>query len=101
MPHRPGFHRRGDLEPFKKHLVQVLKDDRNSIIIPLPWSFMPKDIAQFLIESGIPSDHKVEVWENLTRNEASWEGQLGDCTQEFSDMSIMLVRTRNPMESQI
>ena len=95
------FHRRGDLEPFKKHLVQVLKDDRNSIIIPLPWSFMPKDIAQFLIESGIPSDHKVEVWENLTRNEASWEGQLGDCTQEFSDMSIMLVLTRNPMESQI
>ncbi len=39
------FHRRGDLTPFKRHLVHVLQDRRNAIVIPCPWdaerSFMP------------------------------------------------------------
>ena len=39
------FHRRGDLEPFKRHLVHVLADERNAIVIPRPWDFMPKDVA--------------------------------------------------------
>jgi len=42
------------------------------------------------------------VWENLTRYEAEWHGTLADCgTQEFSDMSIMLIRTLHPLSSQI
>lgn len=100
------FHRRGDLTPFKRHLVHVLQDERNAIVIPCPWdaarSFMPRHIAAYLCQSGIPADHPTEVWENLTRNEAEWHGTLGECAErEFSDMSIMLIRTLKPMASQI
>ncbi len=102
------FHRRGDLTPFKRHLVHVLQDDRNAIVIPCPWdaarSFMPRHIAAYLLENDIPPEHPTEVWENLTRNEAEWRGTLKDCAdKEFSDMSIMLIRTLRPisMDSQI
>jgi cobalt-precorrin-7 (C5)-methyltransferase len=100
------FHRRGDLAPFKRHLVHVLQDERNAIVIPCPWdaarSFMPRHIAAYLLENGISPEHPTEVWENLTRNEAEWRGSLGECVdREFSDMSIMLIRTCAPMPSQI
>jgi len=95
------FHRRGDLEPFKRHLVHALADERNAIVIPRPWDFMPKDVAAFLISRGIPAGHSVEVWENLTSREAQWSGALRDCTGDFTDMSIMLIRSLRPMPSQI
>ena len=100
------FHRRGDLEPFKRHLVHVLVDQRNAIVIPCPWdaarSFMPRHIAAYLMEHQVPPGHPVEVWENLTRDEAEWRGDLADCAErDFSDMSIMLIRTLNVMPSQI
>lgn len=96
------FHRRGDLEPFQRHLVHVLQDGRNAIVIPRPWDFMPHHVALHLLAAGIPADHPTEVWENLTRTEAEWRGQLGECTaKEFSDMSIMLIRTLAPMPSQL
>jgi len=100
------FHRRGDLTPFKRHLVHVLGDGRNAIVIPCPWdaarSFMPPHIAAYLIGEGVSPDHPTEVWENLTRSEAEWHGSLAECAhKEFSDMSIMLIRTQAPMASQI
>ena len=100
------FHRRGDLDPFKRHLLHVLQDQRNAIVIPCPWdaarSFMPRHIATYLLENGIPPEHPTEVWENLTRAEAEWHGLLADCAdKEFSDMSIMLIRTLHPLSSQI
>ncbi len=95
------FHRRGDIEPFKQHLVHALQDHRNAIVIPLPWKFMPKDISFFLIEQGIDPSHQVEVWEHLTQREASWQGTLAECNRDFSDMSIMLIRTLHPMPSQL
>ena len=95
------FHRRGDLGPFKEHLVHVLQDGRNAIVIPRPWDFMPKDIAAFLLSRGIAPDHSVEVWERLTQSEATRRGPLGECTVNFSDMSIMLIRALHPMPSQI
>ena len=95
------FHRRGDLEPFKRHLVHVLQDQRNAIVIPRPWDFMPRDIASFLLAEGIPGEHTVEVWENLTTAEATWSGRLDACTAEFTDMSILLIRALTPFPSQI
>jgi len=95
------FHRRGDLEPFKRHLVHALADERNAIVIPRPWDFMPKDVAAFLLSQGIPAEHPVEVWENLTSQDAQWSGTLRDCTGDFTDMSIMLIRSLRPMPSQI
>jgi precorrin-6y C5,15-methyltransferase (decarboxylating) CbiE subunit len=95
------FHRRGDLEPFKRHLLHVLADERNAIVIPRPWDFMPKDVAAFLLSQGVSREHRVEVWENLTSRDAQWAGMLRDCTDSFTDMSIMLIRTLRPMPSQI
>jgi len=95
------FHRRGDIEPFKRHLLHVLQDDRNAIVIPRPWDFMPRDIASYLLHAGISPEHSVEVWEQLTRTEANWTGRLSECTAEFSDMSIMLIRALEPFPSQI
>ncbi len=95
------FHRRGNIEPFKKHLISILNDNRNAIIIPRPFDFMPKDIASFLLENGINSTHKVEVWENLTQAESCWSGLLKDLNQDFSDLSIMLIRCLVPLTSQL
>lgn len=101
------FHRRGDLEPFKKHLTHVIEDDRNAIVIPHTWDFMPSDIAEYLIAKGASNEHPVEVWENLTGNEAVWEGTLAECAEQrdkdgkdvFSHFSIMLIRTLHPFPS--
>lgn len=90
------FHRRGDLAPFKQHLVHVLADERNAIVIPRPWDFMPRDVAAFLLTQGIAPGHRVEVWENLTTHEARWSGPLHECTGDFTDMSIMLIRSLQP-----
>jgi precorrin-6B methylase 1 len=81
--------------------VHVLQDDRNAIVIPRPWDFMPRDIAYYLVAQGIPPAHPVEVWENLTTDEALWSGTLGSCGRDFSDMSIMLIRSLNAMPSQL
>jgi cobalt-precorrin-7 (C5)-methyltransferase len=86
------FHRRGDIAPFQKHLVHVLEDGRNAIVIPRPWDFMPAAVASYLTENRISPDHPTEVWEHLTQSEAVWKGRLGECASDFSDMSIMLIR---------
>jgi precorrin-6y C5,15-methyltransferase (decarboxylating) CbiE subunit len=88
------FHRRGDIAPFQKHLVHVLNDSRNAIVIPRPWDFMPAAVATYLTENGISPEHPTEVWEHLTQSEAAWKGRLGECVSDFSDMSIMLIRVR-------
>ena len=53
------------------------------------------------MENGIDPRHTVEVWEHLTQKDASWQGALARCQQDFSDMSIMLIRTLHPMPSQL
>ncbi len=95
------FHRRGDIAPFQEHLVHALQDGRNVIVIPRPWDFMPKAIAEFLLARGVAAIHQTEVWEHLSQNEAAWLGTLGDCPADFTDMSIMLIRTLQPMKSQL
>ena len=92
------FHRRGDLTPYRAHLRDVLRAGRNAIIIPRPWDFMPKDIAADLLAGGVNPAHVTEVWENLSRNEAAWHGTLTELAgQEFSDMSILLIRALTPL----
>ena len=95
------FHRRGDIAPFQEHLVRALQDDRNVIVIPRPWDFMPKTIAAFLLARGLAPGHPTEIWERLTQNEAAWSGTLADCCGDFTDMSMMLIRTLHPMPSQL
>ena len=95
------FHRRGDVQPFKRHLIHALEDGRNAIVIPRPWDFMPRDIAAYCLEHGIDGARPAEVWEALTQHEASWSGRLDECTAEFSDLSIMLIRAPAEFPSQL
>jgi cobalt-precorrin-7 (C5)-methyltransferase len=95
------FHRRGNIAPFQRHLVNVLQENRNAIIIPRPWDFMPKDISCYLLKQGVSPSHPTEVWENLTKSEVEWCGPLQSLTRTFSDMSIMLIRSLLPMPSQL
>lgn len=95
------FHRRGDIGPFKRHLIHALEDGRNAIVIPRPWDFMPRDVAAYLLDGGIEGSRPVEVWEALTQAEASWAGRLDECTAEFSDLSIMLIRAPAAFPSQL
>lgn len=95
------FHRRGDLAPFKQRLVSTLKEGWNAIVIPHPWDFMPHAIAGYLIEQGVSGDQPLEVWEDLTRADQQWQGRLADCPADFSDMSIMLIRTATPIASAV
>jgi precorrin-8X/cobalt-precorrin-8 methylmutase len=81
--------------------VHALQDDRNVIVIPRPWDFMPKTIAAFLLARGLAPGHPTEIWERLTQNEAAWSGTLADCRGDFTDMSMMLIRTLHPMPSQL
>ncbi|SMB80016.1 precorrin-6Y C5,15-methyltransferase (decarboxylating) [Deinococcus hopiensis KR-140] len=92
------FHRRGNLTPFKTHLREVLRGGRNAIVIPRPWDFMPGDVAAYLLAGGASAAHQVEVWENLSRDEAEWRGTLAEMEgRKFSDMSIVLIRALTPM----
>ncbi|WP_034386163.1 cobalt-precorrin-7 (C(5))-methyltransferase [Deinococcus sp. YIM 77859] len=92
------FHRRGDLTPFKTHLRDVLRAGRHAIVIPRPWDLMPGDIAAYLLGSGLSAAHRVEVWENLSREEAAWRGTLGELEgRAFSDLSILLIRALKPL----
>ena len=95
------FHRRGDVQPFKRHLIHALEDGRNAIVIPRPWDFMPRDIAAYCLEHGIDGARPAQVWEALTQHEASWSGRLDECTAEFSDLSIMLIRAPAEFPSQL
>lgn len=95
------FHRRGDLAPFKQRLVSTLKEGWNAIVIPHPWDFMPHNIAGYLVEAGISGEQPLEVWEDLTRTDRQWQGYLADCPTDFSDMSIMLIRTTTPITSAV
>jgi cobalt-precorrin-7 (C5)-methyltransferase len=92
------FHRRGEIEKFKEHLVHALDDGRNAIVIPRPWDFMPNQISVFLVSRRIAPEHRVEVWERLTSAEAAWLGNLGSCPAGFDQMSIMLIRAL-PLET--
>lgn len=95
------FHRRGELEPFQRRLVNALKDGWNAIVIPRPWDFMPHDISAYLLEQGVDGAQSLEVWEDLSRDSKQWCGNLADCPRDFSDMSIMLIRTASPIASAV
>lgn len=90
------FHRRGDIEPFKLHMLSAIRDGRNVIAIPRPWDFMPGDMAGYLLAESVAPNSAVEVFENLSTREGSWKGSLSDLVEVgpgFSDMSIVLFRT--------
>jgi cobalt-precorrin-7 (C5)-methyltransferase len=68
---------------------------RNLIILPLPWSFMPPQIATMLLQGGIAGEHPIIVYQKLTlpgeSETRTTVQQLADWHDEFSDLSIVVL----------
>ena len=68
---------------------------RNLIILPLPWSFMPPQIATMLLQGGIAGERPVIVYQKLTlpgESETCITIQhLAEWHDEFSDLSIVVL----------
>ena len=91
------FHKSGSLKAEKMELIEASKLDKDIILLPRPWDFMPQDIAKFLLRKGIPPQIGISVYENLTlENEAVFSGSLEDFLEkDFSDLSIMIICATN------
>ena len=90
------LHARDGIEVAKQEIIDAAAaGKRNLIILPLPWSFMPPQMAQMLIEGGIAGDRAVTVHQQLTLpGESSLHTtlqQLAAWKDAFSDLSIVVL----------
>jgi cobalt-precorrin-7 (C5)-methyltransferase len=91
------LHARGGIEEAQKEIVATaVAEKRNLIILPLPWSFMPQQIAAMLIQGGIAEDREVIVYQKLTLPGESETRttlrELAEVPEQFSDLSIVVLR---------
>ncbi len=90
------LHARDGLETTLEEIVAAaIADKRNLIVLPLPWSFMPAQIAAVLLQAGIAEERPIIVYQRLTL-----PGESKTCTTiqkltewqgEFSDLSIVVL----------
>lgn len=91
------LHARGGIEAAQAEIVATAAaGERNLIILPLPWSFMPQQIAEMLLQGGIAEDREVIVYQKLTLPGESETRttlrQLAEESEQFSDLSIVVLR---------
>ena len=90
------LHARDGIDAAKQEIIDAAATGkRNLIILPLPWSFMPPQMAQMLIEGGIAGERPVTVHQRLTlADESSFHTtlqQLAVWEDAFSDLSIVVL----------
>jgi len=90
------LHARDGIEASQAEIVAAaLANKRNLIILPLPWSFMPLDMATMFLKGGVAEQHPVIVYQKLTLpGESALHttlGELATTTQEFSDLTIVVL----------
>ena len=88
------FHITGSIEREKQMLLQAIRDNRNVIMLPRPWDFMPVQIAQFLQENGIDtSKFNIDIYEFLTlSNERVSKSRLNSIEdRNYSDLCVMVI----------
>ncbi len=87
--------REGIQEAQEEIVAAALTNKRNLIILPLPWSFMPPQIAAMLLQGGIPGERPIIVYQKLTllgESETRTTVQhLAESQYEFSDLSIVVL----------
>lgn len=91
-----SLHARDGIEVTKQEIIgAAAAGKRNLIILPLPWSFMPPQVAQMLIEGDIAGDRPVTVHQRLTLPDENTLHttlrQLAAWQDEFSDLSIVVL----------
>ena len=89
------LHQRRDTSEDLEELVHYLREGRRHIILlPRPWDLMPAVIASQLIESGLPGQRPLHIFQRLTlEGEQEWTGSLTECavlSDEFSDLTILV-----------
>lgn len=88
------FHITGSIEREKEMLLQAIKNDRNVIMLPRPWDFMPQQVAQFLKDNGVDTSKlNVDIYEFLTlSNERVSKSKLSDIKdRNYSDLCVMVI----------
>ncbi len=90
------LHAREGIEAAQEEmLAAAATGKRNLIILPLPWSFMPAQIAAMFVQGGIAEDRPVIVYQKLTLPGESTTRttlqQLAQWPEEFSDLSIVVL----------
>ncbi|MFC1921548.1 cobalt-precorrin-7 (C(5))-methyltransferase, partial [Chloroflexota bacterium] len=85
---------KGDsFDEIKQELLVRVKENRDIILLPRPFDFMPGDIAGYLIQNGVNPDTKVVIYQNLTlKNEKETRMTLKEIKGEFSDLCVMLIK---------
>ncbi len=100
------LHRSGDLEPSLTRMRAAV-DERNLLVLPRPYDWMPGDIAADLLDAGASPSLEALVFERLTHDdEATHSTTLGALAEAaggsepadspFSDLSVLAVRTDPP-----
>jgi len=87
-----SFHKRGSIEAQKRELLSRIKENKNIILLPRPYDFMPEEIAKYLMGNGISPDIRVIIYENLTMDERERHKSLMEIEGDFSDLCIMVIK---------
>jgi cobalt-precorrin-7 (C5)-methyltransferase len=95
-----SLHRRGSLAGAFDRLAATA-EATHLIVLPRPYDWMPADVAGRLASAGVDGDRVALVFERLTLPDETVTrttiGQLADAdSPEFSDLSILVVRTPEP-----
>ena len=88
------FHITGTIEREKAILLEAIKNDRNVIMLPRPWAFMPADVVEFLKQNGIDlKKFNVDIYEFLTlSNERVTKSSMSEIPKrEYSDLCVMVI----------
>ncbi len=88
------FHITGTIEREKAMLLEAIKNDRNVIMLPRPWDFMPADVMEFLKQNRIDlSKFNVDTYEFLTlSNERVTKSRMNDIPKrEYGDLCVMVI----------
>lgn len=95
--------RDGILSARENILAAAVAGERNLIILPLPWSFMPPQIATMLIQGGISGDRPIITYQKLTLPGESERRttiqHLAETEDAFSDLSIVVLPRPQPLSS--
>lgn len=90
------LHIRDGIQATQQEMVAAaLTGKRNLIILPLPWSIMPQQIAAMLLQAGLAGERPIIVYQKLTllgESEIRTTIQeLATWQDEFSDLSIVVL----------
>lgn len=90
------LHARDGIQAAQEEIVAAAAaGKRHLIILPLPWSFMPPQIAVMLLRGGIAGERPVIIYQKLTlpgeSETRTTVQQLAEWQDEFSDLSIVVL----------